>query len=396
MNQKEKEFFKILENIFIGAKIEGNSASGFINLMKIKSSYFEWLFEDLTNEINEKTKNFPEFKEEMFDKLYSFFKTYFSESGSIYFSYTPLKSNVYERVYTNQKDVALFWKTHMLYYVKTDKLWKDMTIDFDNNGISYKIHFDVSKLEYKKANEKKNTIYELMTIDNKEITFGVLYSERGKVTKIDEILKEFKRKKIFPDEENLNKIFRIFEKQNEVDYFINKNAEQFLKEHFNLWLKSYLLDDESDYSEKRLKQLKVLKEIAYTIIDFVAQFEDELVKIWNKPKFVKNSNYVITLDRIKDENLTEKILNHKNIEEQIKEWKELNIIENDFDKSKILENNLTGKHLSKKYEHLPIDTKYFKDLELEILGLFDDLDNSLDGWLIKSENYQALNTILPK
>ncbi|MEM4066673.1 MAG: site-specific DNA-methyltransferase, partial [Candidatus Micrarchaeaceae archaeon] len=50
----------------------------------------------------------------------------------------------------------------------------------------------------------------------------------------------------------------------------------------------------------------------------------------------------------------------------------------------------------KKYEHLPIDTKYFKDLELEILSLFDDLDKSLDGWLIKSENYQALNTILPK
>ena len=52
--------------------------------------------------------------------------------------------------------------------------------------------------------------------------------------------------------------------------------------------------------------------------------------------------------------------------------------------------------LNKKYKHLPIDTKYFKDLELEILGLFDNLDESLDGWLIKSENYQALNTILPK
>ncbi|NLI55905.1 hypothetical protein GX420_02820 [bacterium] len=48
------------------------------------------------------------------------------------------------------------------------------------------------------------------------------------------------------------------------------------------------------------------------------------------------------------------------------------------------------------FKYLPIDTKYFKDLELGILGLFDDLDNSLDGWLIKSENYQALNTILPK
>jgi adenine-specific DNA-methyltransferase len=48
------------------------------------------------------------------------------------------------------------------------------------------------------------------------------------------------------------------------------------------------------------------------------------------------------------------------------------------------------------YRFLPIDTKYFKDVELEILGLFDNLDASLDGWLIKSENYQALNTILPK
>ena len=52
--------------------------------------------------------------------------------------------------------------------------------------------------------------------------------------------------------------------------------------------------------------------------------------------------------------------------------------------------------MSRKYHCLPIDTKYSKELELEILRLFDDLDKNLDGWLIKSENYQALNTILPK
>jgi adenine specific DNA methylase Mod len=50
--------------------------------------------------------------------------------------------------------------------------------------------------------------------------------------------------------------------------------------------------------EERIRQLQVLKEIAFKVIDFIAQFEDELVKIWNKPKFVLNSNYVITLDRI--------------------------------------------------------------------------------------------------
>jgi len=48
------------------------------------------------------------------------------------------------------------------------------------------------------------------------------------------------------------------------------------------------------------------------------------------------------------------------------------------------------------YKYLPIDTKYFKDTEAEILSQFDNIDKSLDGWLIKSENYQALNTILPK
>lgn len=45
---------------------------------------------------------------------------------------------------------------------------------------------------------------------------------------------------------------------------------------------------------------------------------------------------------------------------------------------------------------MPIDTKYFKDLELDILDLFDNLDEVLDGRLIHSENYQALNTLLPK
>ncbi|MEM3585674.1 MAG: hypothetical protein QXJ50_04800, partial [Candidatus Woesearchaeota archaeon] len=73
-NQKEKLFFDKLKDIFIGAKIEGES--GFINLMKIKSSYFDIIFSELQKEIQEKTKEFPDFKEEMFDKLHTFFKTY--------------------------------------------------------------------------------------------------------------------------------------------------------------------------------------------------------------------------------------------------------------------------------------------------------------------------------
>ncbi len=159
---------------------------------------------------------------------------------------------------------------------------------------------------------------------------------------------------------------------------------------------SILLGGAKEWSADRVNQLQVLRDIAFKIIDFISQFEDELVKIWNKPKFVKNSNYVITLDRINNIELIDKIFNHSGIQAQIKEWHELGIVDETFTVDDVFTNDLNGKNLVEKYQHLPIDTKYFKDLEIEILSLFDDLDNSLDGWLIKSENYQALNTLLPK
>ena len=75
------------------------------------------------------------FREELFDKLYDFFHRYFSESGSIYFRHTPLHQNVYEKVYTDDRDVMLFWKTHMLYYVKTDRLFNSMEVEVDGRAL---------------------------------------------------------------------------------------------------------------------------------------------------------------------------------------------------------------------------------------------------------------------
>ncbi|MGI6477650.1 MAG: DNA methyltransferase [Defluviitoga tunisiensis] len=391
---KEEKFFNALKDIFVGAKVEGES--GYINLMRIKSNYYEKkIFPQLQNDIDQALEPFPEFREELFDKLYNFFYRYFSESGSIYFRYTPFHQNVYEKVYTDDRDVILFWKTHMLYYVKTDRLFNNLDVEVDG----FKFFFDVSTLQHKKANEKRQIIYELKEVrKDRTIVFNVVYSERGRITKSNDIIKALNKEDIKVTEEILDKAFKVFEKQSEVDYFINKNAKEFLKEQFNLWLYQYVFSGESEWTDKRIKQLQVLKDIAYKIIDFISQFEDELVKIWNKPKFVLNSNYVITLDRIadKDIELIEELIKHKNFEKQQEEWKELGIIDEKFEKNQILENRLDGKQLKKEYQHLPIDTKYFKDLELKILSLFDDLDNSLDGWLIKSENYQALNTILPK
>ena len=388
---KEQKFYKALQDVFIGAKIEGQG--GFVNLMSIKSKYYRNIEGILKNDIETALKTYPSFRDELFDKLYSFFKRYFTESGSIYFNSTPFHNNIYEKVYTDEKDVILFWKTQMLYYVKTDRIFRSLPVEFDG----FKFYFDASKIESKKANEKRSLIFELNKIlEDKTIVFDVQYSEKGAKTKQDEILKAIKKKGIAITEEQLERAFRIFEKQSEVDFFINKNAKAFLQEQFKLWSYQYFWEGAKEWSADRVNQLQILKDVAFKLIDFISQFEDELVKIWNKPKFVKNSNYVITLDRIKDISLVENILKHDNINEQIKEWKELGIVDENFKSNDIFTIDLMGKHLSEKYQHLPIDTKYFKDLELEILSQFEDLDKALDGWLIKSENYQALNTILPK
>ncbi|MGE3062217.1 MAG: DNA methyltransferase [bacterium] len=587
---KEQKFYKALQDVFIGAKIEGKG--GFVNLMRIKSNYYCKIEDILKKDIEAALKSHPKFRDELFDKLYSFFNRYFTESGSIYFNSTPFHNNIYEKVYTDEKDVILFWKTQMLYYVKTDRIFRSLPVEFPSDrGVDakggqgvFKFYFDVSKIEGKKANEKRSLIFELNKIhEDGTIVLDVQYSEKGTKTKQDEILKAIKKKDIAITEEQLERAFRVFEKQSEVDFFINKNAKAFLQEQFKLWSYQYFwegagtpltpLQEGNAWSADRVNQLQILKDIAFKIIDFISQFEDELVKLWNKPKFVKNSNYVITLDRIMntlpaiaDTPLEEgnnspslkgwqtkpdgvvlitKILNHPNINEQIKEWQELGIVDEnfkvtdvfenspslkgwqakpdgvvkwnelpfdtklkerakelrkagnlsevlfwnqvknkqflglDFDRQKIIgnyivdfycknlgvvveidgvshdgkverdkqrddyfknlglkvihildtdvKNNLSGvmeflerefKHpvplghpstrgefnpvlsghpsIRGEFKHLPIDTKYFKDLELEILSQFDDLDKSLDGWLIKSENYQALNTILPK
>jgi len=560
---KEEKFYKVLQDVFIGAKIEGTG--GFINLMRIKSNYYCKIEDILKKDINTALERYPAFRDELFDKLYSFFNRYFTESGSIYFNSTPFHNNIYEKVYTDEKDVILFWKTQMLYYVKTDRIFRSLPVEFDG----FKFYFDASKIETKKANEKRSLIYELKEVkEDKTIVFNVYYYEKGRVTKTEDILKELKKKEIKLDEETLERAFRIFEKQSEVDFFINKNAKAFLQEQFKLWSYQYFWEGAKEWTADRVNELQILKDIAFKIIDFISQFEDELVKIWNKPKFVKNSNYVITLDRLND-NIIEKIIYHRNLDEQIEEWKQIGIVDEEFEIEHIFENfnnrnneyvldlfskeelqkeglistgyhlpynpdlverakdlrkNMTpaekklwyeylrnfkhrvlrqrpinhfivdfycpalklvieidGEHhfteegksydeerrkileryglreirfrndevinefdrvckeieqippvstldkgeyppvspegrikeegippvsplskggikggIKKQFLHLPIDTKYFKDLEPEILSQFDDLDQSLDGWLIKSENYQALNTILPK
>lgn len=376
----EQKFYNALENIFVGANIEGDS--GYVNLLKIKSKYYKIILEQFKKEVNQNPTITESFKEEFFDRLYSFFEKYFSESGSVYFTKTANWQRVYEQVYTDNKDVVLFWKTHMLYYVKSDILFQSINLEIEDEETkqNYKFYFDVGNLQAKQNNEKKSLVFNFNKKDGETFVFDVAYSERGNKTKTEDIVKETK----IP-EAIIEKAFATFKKQSEVDFFINKDAEKFLSEQLDMYLHQILLADENKFDQNRLDQLKTVKEFAQKIIQFIAQFENELVRVWNKPKFTLNSNYVITIDKLPEE-IIKKLEKHVGIKDQITEWIELGMVETGFD----------FKKREEKHKYLPIDTKYFKDLEIEILGLFDNLDEALDGRLIHSENYQALNTLQEK
>ncbi|GAA9392676.1 hypothetical protein HpHA274_04480 [Helicobacter pylori] len=390
MKTNEAQFYEVLENLFIGVKIEDEQESlldpspramksGMVNLMKAKSKYYQSKKQELEKLIDLKCQNNNDLKEELFDKLYSFFKRYLSANGGIYFNDTPL----YDSLYTKsdyekcslKKDTALFYKTKDLYYVKSETIYKDFCFELENMVFN----FDTSSLESKKNNEKIELVFNLKDTDTKTNTlnFSVTLSSNGRVTNIHEILKECSNQGIKLDEEALKKAFAKFKKQGSMDYFIHKNALGFLKEQLDLYLFEYLFKEMTEFDAKRLNEINTIKEVALKVILLVSEFENELCKIWNKPRFVLNSHFIVSLDRLKAKNYDlNKITSHKNYPKQVKEWQDLNLKTTD----NLLEN-----------EFLPLDTLYFKDLEEEIKNLFNE--GEINGTLIKSENYQALNSL---
>ncbi len=60
---KEQKFYNALQDIFIGAKIEGQG--GFVNLMKIKSNYYSKIEKILKDDIEKNIKKYQSFQEKI-------------------------------------------------------------------------------------------------------------------------------------------------------------------------------------------------------------------------------------------------------------------------------------------------------------------------------------------
>ncbi|QSR22000.1 DNA methyltransferase [Hyphomonas sp. KY3] len=192
----------------------------------------------------------------------------------------------------------------------------------------------------------------------------------------------------------LEKYLAQYTARNTMDYFIHKDLGGFLRRELDFYIKNEImrLDDieaaDALQVEGYLARVKVLRRIARHLIDFLAQLEDFQKKLWLKKKFVSDTQYCITLDRIPERFYPEIAAN----EAQHEEWVRLFAID-DLDgystplSVQFLEAN----------DKLSVDTSHFKlSFRDELVSTIQGLDKDLAGVAVCAENGQALRTIRSK
>jgi adenine-specific DNA-methyltransferase len=168
----------------------------------------------------------------------------------------------------------------------------------------------------------------------------------------------------------------------------------FLRRELDFYIKNEVmhLDDVQDESAPRVEQflskIKVIRRIGDKIIKFLEQLEDFQKKLWLKKKFVVETDYCITLDRIPEAFYPEIAANDAQREEWVKQFA--------IDE---IEANLATPGYSiplsidflKANRNLIAETRFLS--ETSALALIEQIGAAVDGLLVHSDNFQALQLI---
>ncbi len=187
--------------------------------------------------------------------------------------------------------------------------------------------------------------------------------------------------------------------RNTFDYFIHKNLEKFLRRELDFYVKNEVLhlddveNENTQQVEQYLSKIKVIREIAGKIIDFLTQLEEFQKKLWLKKKFVVETNYCITLDRV-PEDLYPEILSN---ERQCTDWVRNLSLSTNLDQDRLRSTEFFSIEFLKSHQYLMLDTRWFSEnFKDKVLASLDNLDEQCDGLLVHSENFQALNLMRGK
>lgn len=366
---------------------------------------------------------------EVYSHLYNFFRRYYSEGDFI--SLRRYKEGVYSIPYEGE-EVKLHWANRDQYYIKTSENFRDYTFKLPSGKrVHFKLVLADTERENNRAqngNERRFILSEHQPLEeqNGELLVRFEYRPHSENTKqaelntaaINRILSQItgfdawrhELASVRGTEKNptrtlLEKHLSDYTARNTFDYFIHKDLGGFLRRELDFYIKNevmHLDDVESETSprvEQYLSKIKAIRRIAHKLIDFLAQIENFQKRLWLKKKFVVETQYCITVDRIlaiEDEKVREALIEQILANDaQRQEWVKLFVIA-DFTgdlNTPAYSAPLTFDFL-RAYPSLTVDTKHFgRDFRLRLLATFQDLDDNIDGVLIQSENFQALSLL---
>ena len=374
---------------------------------------------------------------DVYNHLYHFFARYYDEGDFMSLRrYTGGGDSAYLIPY-NGEEVKLHWANADQYYIKTTKNYAAYVFTLNGaGGDARRVRFQIAR-----ADNEKDNIQE--TNGRRFVLAGKAALEGGQAVAVEDgcLVIRFEHRpltepekskwsgngnhqqqrinadtekrilewegadpkwpaalgKLAPTEANgertlLGRHLERYTAENSFDYFIHKDLGGFLRREMELYLKSEVLnlDDlaagDSVRLDRALARMRAVRQVAEKIIVFLAQLENFQKTLWLKKKFVLETNYCVTLDKV-PESLYGEIAGNRG---QRDEWKELFGME-----------KLPGKNdaaaFYKAHPYLVVDTRHFDraftDKLLAALSEKGGLDAQLDGVLVHGENFQALNLL---
>ena len=205
-----------------------------------------------------------------------------------------------------------------------------------------------------------------------------------------------------PDRTVLDKHLATYTAKNSFDYFIHKDLGGFLRRELDLYLKNDVLNvDDLEAGDaarlhRALARMRATRHVADKVITFLAQIEDFQKQLWLKKKFVLETQYCVTLDRVPEALYAEIATNEAQHDEWVKLFA-IDEIEGDLANGNTGYTNPLNVEFLRTNPYLVLDTRHFDwdftDKLLAALSEAGPLDEQMDGLLVHGENFQALNLL---
>lgn len=370
----------------------------------------------------------------VYNHLYTFFNRYWQD-GDFISKRRYSKKERYAIPY-NGEEVYLYWANQDQYYVKTGEYFIDYTwkapngvnvhfklkaADVEQNNVKGEKRFFLPRFQEITWEESSRTLiipFEFRPLTSQEkISYGQKNQQEaiiqkmlaeisnylpGRTTDALAALNAEKRRTAAGEIITyLEHHLRQYTRRNTSDFFIHKNLKEFLSRELDFYLKNEVLNLEElentgeNLAEGWFQLMRLIKRIGLRIIEFLAQIEDFQKMLWEKKKFITETFYVITVGNIPE-------AFYPGIAENEAQWDEWKVMLHIDEEQKDLFTTGKGKieirtEFLKAHPTLPLDTRHFSpEFNDRLLASFDNLDEMIDGLLVHSENWQALNLLKEK